>query len=79
MLAPSARLIAYFEKVLCLAQVGLDSVITTMVKARLAQEKMSTLTKIQVDTDRNGAVFLSGKSKTQARTKKYRLPMQPRV
>jgi osmotically-inducible protein OsmY len=50
-----------------------------MVKARLAQEKMSTLTKIQVDTDRNGAVFLSGKSKTQARTKKYRLPMQPRV
>jgi len=47
-----------------------DSVITTKVKAKLAGEKMSTLTKIQVDTDRNGAVFLSGKTKTQGEADK---------
>jgi hypothetical protein len=43
-------------------------VITTKVKAKLAEEKMSTLTKIQFDTDRNGAVFLSGKNQNPDRS-----------
>jgi hyperosmotically inducible protein len=47
-----------------------DSVITTKVKAKLAEEKMSSLTHIQVDTDNKGAVVLSGKVKTQAEADK---------
>lgn len=43
-----------------------DSVITTKIKAKLAAEKMSSLTNIQVDTDREGVVVLSGHVKTQA-------------
>lgn len=42
-----------------------DSVITTKVKAMLADEKMSSLAHIRVDTDRKGAVVLSGTSRTQ--------------
>jgi hyperosmotically inducible protein len=42
-----------------------DSVITTKIKARLAEEKMSTLTHVSVDTDANGAVALSGHVKTR--------------
>jgi hyperosmotically inducible protein len=42
-----------------------DSVITTKIKAKLAEEKMSSLKDIRVDTDANGAVVLSGKVKTQ--------------
>lgn len=42
-----------------------DSVITTKIKAKLAEEKMSSLTNIKVDTDSKGAVALSGKVKTQ--------------
>jgi len=42
-----------------------DSVITTKVKAKLADEKMSSLTHIRVDTDDNGVVWLSGKANTQ--------------
>ena len=42
-----------------------DSAITTKVKAKLASEKLSTLAHIRVDTDRNGAVVLSGKVKSQ--------------
>ncbi len=42
-----------------------DSVITTKVKANLADEKMSTLAYIKVDTDSKGAVALSGKVRTQ--------------
>ena len=42
-----------------------DSVITTKVKAKLADEKMGTLAHISVDTDAKGAVVLSGKAKTQ--------------
>ena len=42
-----------------------DSVITTKVKAKLAEEKISSLMKIKVDTDSQGAVVLSGKVKTQ--------------
>jgi len=37
-----------------------DSVITTKIKAELAAEKMSSLVKINVDTDKNGVVVLTG-------------------
>lgn len=43
-----------------------DSVITAKVKAKLAKDKMRSLTHIHVDTDRNGVVVLSGSVKTQA-------------
>jgi hyperosmotically inducible protein len=42
-----------------------DSVITVKIKAQLADEKMSSLKNIKVDTDAKGAVVLSGKVKTQ--------------
>lgn len=42
-----------------------DSAITTKVKAKLAAEKISSLTRIKVDTDQNGVVFLSGRVRTQ--------------
>ena len=45
-----------------------DSVITTKIKAKLAEEKMSSLEHIKVDTDSNGAVYMRGsvKSKEEA-------------
>jgi hyperosmotically inducible protein len=43
-----------------------DSVITTKIKAKLAEEKMSTLTNLKVETDSKGDVVLSGNVKTQA-------------
>jgi len=42
-----------------------DSVITTKVKAKLADEKMGTLMHIGVDTDAAGAVVLSGRARTR--------------
>jgi hyperosmotically inducible protein len=42
-----------------------DSVITTKVKAKLASKHMSTLTKIKVDTDNQGVVWLSGVAPTK--------------
>jgi hyperosmotically inducible protein len=42
-----------------------DSAITTKIKAKLADEKMSSLAHIRVDTDNNGVVWLSGTAKTQ--------------
>jgi hyperosmotically inducible protein len=42
-----------------------DSVITTKVKSKLAAKHMSTLTRIKVDTDENGVVWLSGRAPTQ--------------
>jgi hyperosmotically inducible protein len=42
-----------------------DSVITTKVKAKLAAKHMATLTKIKVDTDNQGVVWLSGMAPTQ--------------
>jgi len=42
-----------------------DSVITTKVKSKLAAKHLSTLTKIKVDTDANGVVWLSGRAPTQ--------------
>jgi hyperosmotically inducible protein len=42
-----------------------DSAITTKVKAKLAAKHLSTLTRINVDTDENGVVWLSGRAPTQ--------------
>ena len=42
-----------------------DSAITIKIKAMLADEKISTLKNIRVDTDAKGAVVLRGKVKTQ--------------
>jgi hyperosmotically inducible protein len=42
-----------------------DSVITTKVKAKLADEHMASLTRVGVDTDAKGAVVLSGNVKSQ--------------
>jgi hyperosmotically inducible protein len=43
-----------------------DSVITTKVKAELAAQKLSSLVKIQVDTDNAGVVTLSGSVANQS-------------
>jgi hyperosmotically inducible periplasmic protein len=43
-----------------------DSVITTKVKAKLAEEKVMSLVNIKVDTDNAGVVWLSGTAKTKA-------------
>lgn len=43
-----------------------DSVITTKIKAKLATEHFSSLTQINVDTDKDGAVWLTGSAATQA-------------
>jgi hyperosmotically inducible protein len=42
-----------------------DSAITTKVKAKLAEKHLSTLTKVSVDTDKNGVVWLSGTAPTK--------------
>ncbi len=42
-----------------------DSAITTKVKAKLADDKIGSLLHIQVDTDKNGAVSLSGTARTK--------------
>ena len=42
-----------------------DSVITTKIKAELAEEKMSSLVRINVDTDNKGMVVLSGTAASQ--------------
>ena len=42
-----------------------DSVITTKVKAKLAEEKLSSLAHITVDTHSKGAVVLKGKVRTE--------------
>lgn len=47
-----------------------DSVITTKIKAKLAAEKMSTLTQLKVETDSKGEVVLSGDVKSQAEVDK---------
>jgi hyperosmotically inducible protein len=43
-----------------------DSIITTKVKTELAEDKMSSLVHIKVDTDAKGQVSLSGTAATQA-------------
>jgi hyperosmotically inducible protein len=42
-----------------------DSVITTKIKAELAEEKLSSLIHIKVDTDNKGMVTLSGTAASQ--------------
>jgi hyperosmotically inducible protein len=42
-----------------------DSVITTKIKAQLAEEKLSSLVRISVDTDAQGMVYLSGTAASQ--------------
>jgi len=43
-----------------------DSAITAKVKTELAEEKLSSLVKIKVDTDNKGEVSLSGTAANQA-------------
>jgi hyperosmotically inducible protein len=47
-----------------------DSVITTKIKAKLAEEKLSTLTHVKVDTDAKGAVVLGGNVTSQGEADK---------
>lgn len=47
-----------------------DSIITTRIKADLAKEKLSSLVKINVDTDNKGMVVLSGTASTNAAASK---------
>lgn len=48
-----------------------DSVITTKIKAKLAAKThLGSLKDIKVDTDKNGAVFLSGMAHSQAEVDK---------
>jgi hyperosmotically inducible protein len=42
-----------------------DSAITTKIKAKLAAEHITSLGRIHVDTDANGAVWLTGSARTQ--------------
>ncbi len=42
-----------------------DSVITTKVKSKLAAKHLTSLTRIKVDTDENGIVWLSGRAPNQ--------------
>ena len=42
-----------------------DTVITTKIKSELAEEKLSSLVKIEVDTDHKGMVTLSGTAPSQ--------------
>lgn len=42
-----------------------DSMITTKVKSKLAEKHLSTLSRIKVDTDAQGVVWLSGTAPTQ--------------
>ncbi len=42
-----------------------DSAITAKVKTKLAAKHLSTLTRIKVDTDENGVVWLSGRAPSQ--------------
>ncbi len=42
-----------------------DSVITTKIKAKLFEERMSSLLHIKVDTDKKGVVVLSGTAANQ--------------
>ena len=43
-----------------------DSAITTKIKAKLAEEHITSLARIHVDTDANGKVYLSGSARSQA-------------
>jgi len=42
-----------------------DSVITTKIKAKLAEEHLGSMDHIKVDTDKSGIVWMSGTANTQ--------------
>jgi hyperosmotically inducible protein len=42
-----------------------DSVITTKIKSKLAAEHLGSLKHIQVDTDQNGVVWMTGTANSQ--------------
>ena len=42
-----------------------DSAITTKIKAKLASEHLGSLKHIQVDTDQNGVVWMTGTANSQ--------------
>jgi hyperosmotically inducible periplasmic protein len=42
-----------------------DSAITTKIKTKLAAKHMTSLARVHVDTDKDGAVVLSGSARTQ--------------
>src|ERR1700730_12093314 len=42
-----------------------DSVITTKIKAKLAQEHLGSMAHINVDTDKNGIVWMTGTANSQ--------------
>lgn len=42
-----------------------DSIITTKIKAKLAEEHLGSAKHIKVDTDKNGVVWLSGSANSQ--------------
>ena len=42
-----------------------NSVITTKVKSKLAAKHLSSLTRVKVDTDKDGVVWLSGRAPSQ--------------
>jgi hyperosmotically inducible protein len=42
-----------------------DSVITTKIKAQLAEKHLGSMNHISVDTDKNGIVWMSGTANTQ--------------
>ena len=43
-----------------------DSAITTAIKTKLAADHMGSLTQLKVDTDKDGVVWLSGTTRSQA-------------
>jgi hyperosmotically inducible protein len=43
-----------------------DSMITSAVRTRLAADKLTTLERIGVETDKDGTVWLTGSARTQA-------------
>ena len=47
-----------------------DSVITTKIKTKLAEEHLGSAKHIKVDTDKNGVVWLSGTTNNQAEADK---------
>ena len=42
-----------------------DSVITTKVKAKLAEDHLGSMKHVKVDTDRNGVVWMTGTANSQ--------------
>ncbi len=42
-----------------------DSVITTKIKAKLAEEHLGSMGHIKIDTDKNGVVWMTGTANTQ--------------